>query len=72
MYASSTPSQVHTPLGIEFDVGVSYQSDDGFIAWFNYGLLQPLDGLGYAPGQSVPGRDLTRANAFRGGLAVKF
>jgi uncharacterized protein (TIGR04551 family) len=72
MYASSTPSTVHKPLGVELDVGLSYQSDDGFIAFANYGLLQPLDGLGYAPGASVPGRDITRAHAIRSGLAVKF
>ena len=72
MYASSTPSIVHKPLGIELDVGLSYQSDDGFIAFANYGLLQPLDGLGYAPNANTLGRDTTRAHAIRTGLAVKF
>ena len=72
MDASSTPSTVHTPLGIEMDVGLTYQSDDGFIAWLNYGLLEPLDGLGYATGTIVAGRSLSIAHAIRSGIAVKF
>jgi uncharacterized protein (TIGR04551 family) len=72
MYAGSTPSTAYAPLGVEFDLGLSYKSDDGFIAFLNYGLLQPLDGLGYPPGQSVSGRDLTRGHALRSGLAIKF
>jgi uncharacterized protein (TIGR04551 family) len=71
MYASSTPSTAHTPLGIELDVGVSYQSDDGFIAFVNYGLLEPLDGLRSPPG-SVGVPDLTVGHAIRTGVAVKF
>jgi uncharacterized protein (TIGR04551 family) len=69
MYATSTPSQIHRPLGIELDVGLSYQSDDGFIAFLNYGVLQPFDGLGY---ETPAGRDLSRGHAIRSGLAVKF
>jgi uncharacterized protein (TIGR04551 family) len=72
MYGSSTPSGVHKPLGIEVDIGLSYQSDDGFIAYLNYGMLQPLDGLREAPGTAVLGREMTRAHAIRTGLAVKF
>ncbi len=71
-FASSTPSAVHKPLGIELDLGLAYHSDDGFVAFVDYGVLQPLDGLGYPPGLSVPGRDLTRGHAIRTGLAVKF
>ena len=73
MYANSTPSTTNKPLGLEFDLGVNYQSDDGFIAWLNYGMLQPLPGLEYPAGTPTPlGRDITRAHAFRAGLAVKF
>jgi uncharacterized protein (TIGR04551 family) len=70
MYGSSTPSTVHKPLGLELDVGLSYQSDDGFIVFLDYGLLQPLDGLKYPPG--VTSSDLTRGHAIRSGVAVKF
>jgi uncharacterized protein (TIGR04551 family) len=75
MYASSTPSTAHTPLGIEVDGGLNYKSDDGFLAWVNVGMLQPLDGLGYGPGgapSTAPQPDLSRAWAIRTGLAVKF
>ena len=40
------------------------------MAFLNYGLLQPLDGLGYAPGGSTA--SLSRAHAIRSGVAVKF
>jgi uncharacterized protein (TIGR04551 family) len=70
MYASSTPSTVHKPLGIEFDLGASYKSDDGFIAFLQWGVLQPLDGLHLEPGRT--GRDLSRGHAIRSGFAIKF
>jgi uncharacterized protein (TIGR04551 family) len=70
MYASSTPSTIHSPLGIEVDLGLSYRSDDGFIAFLDYGLLQPLDGLRYENPAGHAG--LSRAHAIRSGLAVKF
>ncbi len=71
MYASSTPSTVHNPLGVEIDVGLTYHSDDGFIAFLNYGMLQPLDGLRMPPG-TINATDLTRGHAIRSGVAVKF
>jgi uncharacterized protein (TIGR04551 family) len=44
-YAASTPGN-QLPLGVEFDAGVHYKTDDGFIASIDYGLLVPLGGLG--------------------------
>ena len=44
--------------------GIRSATSKGFGAWFEYGVLQPLDGLG--PGS------LSRAHAFRAGLAIKF
>jgi len=70
MYASSTPSTTSTPLGIEADIGLSYHSDDGFVAFLNYGILQPLGGLDNAPGGSTA--SLSRGHAIRSGVAVKF
>jgi len=69
IYSQSTPSSSQTgngqgPLGIELDTKLSYHGDEGFGAWFEYGVLQPLDGFG--PGS------LSRAHAFRAGLAIKF
>jgi len=69
VYSQSTPSSSQTgngqgPLGLELDTKLSYRGDEGFAAWFEYGVLQPLDGMG--PGS------LSRAHAFRAGLAIKF
>jgi len=75
IYASSTPSTTSSPLGIEFDLGLAYHSDDGFVAFVTYGLLQPLDGLGYGPAgapATAPQSSLSRAHAIRSGVAVKF
>jgi uncharacterized protein (TIGR04551 family) len=65
VYETSTPSGRHKPLGLEGNVGMSYTSDDGFVAWLDYGVLQPLDGFNGAG-------DTSRAHAVRTGLAVKF
>jgi uncharacterized protein (TIGR04551 family) len=73
MFASSTPSTVHRPLGAELDTGIHYASDDGFNAWVAWGVLRPLDGLGYAPGTRQPGdHALVTAHAVRAGLGIKF
>ncbi|HET8723544.1 MAG TPA: TIGR04551 family protein, partial [Anaeromyxobacteraceae bacterium] len=45
LFAESTPSQVNKPLGIELDIGVKYQSDDGFVFFLDYGLLKLLSGF---------------------------
>jgi uncharacterized protein (TIGR04551 family) len=45
IFAASTPSGVSKPLGIELDLGVKYQSDDGFVFFLDYGLLKMLSGF---------------------------
>jgi uncharacterized protein (TIGR04551 family) len=65
LYASSTPSGNHKPLGIEGNLGLSYRSNDGFIAWVDYGVFQPFSGFNGAG-------DTSRGHAIRSGLAVKF
>ena len=52
LFASSTPSQVNKPLGIELDLGVKYQSDDGFVFFLDYGLLRMLSGFDITPNES--------------------
>jgi uncharacterized protein (TIGR04551 family) len=71
LYAASTPSQTHAPLGFEMDLGFSYASDDGFAAWVNYGFLVPLSGFDFAPTSGTTS-SLASAHALRTGLAVKF
>lgn len=70
IYAESTPSTNHRPLGLELDTGVHYASGDGFHLWLDWGILQPLDGFNYAPGET--GSKKTRAHALRSGVAIKF
>jgi len=53
-------------LGIEADAVLTYGSGDGFHAWAQYGVLQPLGGL------ETPGRSLSRAHVIATGLAAKF
>jgi uncharacterized protein (TIGR04551 family) len=73
MYAESTPSGVHSPLGIEADLGFNYASDDGFLAWVSYGILFPLSGFDVTPvGSSTALSPSGTAQAIRTGLAVKF
>jgi uncharacterized protein (TIGR04551 family) len=71
LHPESTPSQTHAPLGFEMDLGFSYASDDGFLAWLNYGFLVPLSGLDFAP-TATSTTSLASAHALRTGLAVKF
>ena len=72
LLASSTPSARHTPLGVEMDLGLSYGSDDGFLARLDYGYLQPLDGMRMYHADPAEVRTLARGQALRAGLAVKF
>ncbi len=69
---SSTPS-AHTDgtggsanLGIEGDAILTYTAGDGFQAWAQWGVLQPMGGLAYQD------RSLGRAQVLATGLAAKF
>jgi uncharacterized protein (TIGR04551 family) len=72
LFGESTPSSTGegtgtTALGIEGDAKLTYTSSDGFQAWLEYGLLQPLDGL-----KTDADVSLGRAHAIHVGLAAKF
>jgi uncharacterized protein (TIGR04551 family) len=72
LYGESTPSATgpgtgSKALGIEADGKVTYTSGDGFEAWVEYGILQPLAGL--ETGSDVT---LTRGHALHAGIAAKF
>ncbi len=70
--AKSTPSVAadgtggSANLGIEGDAVLTYTSGDGFQAWVQWGVLQPLSGL------EPPGRSLSRGQVLATGLAAKF
>ena len=53
-------------LGLELDSQLTYASGDGFHAWVQWGILQPLAGL------DVQGRSGSRAHVLATGLAAKF
>jgi uncharacterized protein (TIGR04551 family) len=69
IYASSTPSTDQKPLGVELDVGVKYRSDDGFVFFLEYGVLQPMNGLAY---RDQGAGSLGRAQNLHGGLGIVF
>jgi uncharacterized protein (TIGR04551 family) len=70
--ASSTPSASpdgsggSANLGVELDTILTYTAGDGFQAWMQYGLLQPMSGLGFRD------HSLSRAHALAVGLAARF
>ncbi|HYY51346.1 MAG TPA: hypothetical protein VE755_00670, partial [Myxococcales bacterium] len=47
-YQENTPGQAK-PLGLEFNVGITYDTSDRFHAGLAYGLLFPFDGLRNVP-----------------------
>ncbi len=63
LFASSTPSSTKKALGIELDTGLTYTSSSGFQSFLQWGILQPLDGLGTG---------LKRGQFLGLGLAAKF
>ena len=66
-YPENTPGQAR-PLGLEFNVGITYDTSDKFHAGLAYGLLVPFDGLrNVSTGQSG-----SIAHAIRLLLAIPF
>ncbi|WP_224364305.1 TIGR04551 family protein [Hyalangium versicolor] len=70
LYAESTPSTTNRALGLEVDLGARYETEDGFVAGINWGILFPMAGLQEPP--DVAQRDFETAQAIRGTLAVRF
>jgi uncharacterized protein (TIGR04551 family) len=80
IYPESTPSAAlgsdgvvrgSADLGLEFNVGARYETEDGFFAELKYGFLLPLDGLKDTRA-SATGQGLDPADAVRGTLGIKF
>lgn len=76
LFAESTPSGGNTVLakdpnlGIEANAGARYETEDGFYAQAQYGILFPLGGFNREQsGQSAP---LINAQAFRGVFGIRF
>lgn len=71
LYSESTPSGANSGLGVEIDVGARYETEDGFVAGIDWGILFPLSGLQEPPG-SLNRPDFETAQALRGTLGIKF
>ncbi|MCU0696982.1 MAG: TIGR04551 family protein [Myxococcaceae bacterium] len=77
IYAESTPSAANvtatTPpdpnLGLEINAGARYETEDGFYAQAQYGILFPLGGFNREGGT---GSNLVNAQAFRGVFGIRF
>jgi uncharacterized protein (TIGR04551 family) len=77
VFPESTPAydgSVNTDasLGVEFDGGVQYETDDGFFAQVQAGILFPLGGFNNLPGASGVPTPLESATAFRAAVGVRF
>jgi uncharacterized protein (TIGR04551 family) len=51
------------PLGVEADARLTYSGGEGFAAWAEWGVFQPLDGLGTS---------LSRGHVLNVGMAISF
>jgi uncharacterized protein (TIGR04551 family) len=65
--SSTGPGSGKKALGIEGDGKLTYTSGDGFQAWAEYGILQPLDAF-----KTPTSGNLTRAHALHVGIAARF
>jgi len=77
IYASSTPSASQAglgsvALGLEIDLGIRYQTEDGLFAWLYYGLLFPFAGLQNTSVGGIGIVDLHVAQSIRGMVGIKF
>ena len=71
VYARETPSTTNPNLGVELNLGIRYETEDGFFAQAGWGVLFPLGGLGFNPATpNAPGLDT--AQALRGLMGVRF
>jgi len=69
VYAQSSPNGTDPNLGLELNAGVRYQTEDGFTASIQYGILFPLAGLT----ADVPTPNtLDNAQTVRGVMAIRF
>ena len=70
-YQENTPG-LKKPLGIEMNVGITYDTSDRFHTGLAYGLLLPLDGLNTPRIAGVVQRDVGIAHAARFIFAIPF
>jgi len=69
VYAQSSPNGTDPNLGLELNAGVRYQTEDGFTASLQYGILFPLAGL---TSTATTPNTLDNAQTVRGVMAIRF
>ncbi len=67
-YETNTPSGQHTPLGLELNAGITYDTTDKFHAGLQYGVLLPFSGFR----NEATNQDGGIAHAVRFILAIPF
>jgi uncharacterized protein (TIGR04551 family) len=77
IYASSTPSASQpglgsNALGLEINLGLKYQTEDGLFAWLYYGILFPFDGMQNTSVGGIGLVDLHVAQSIRGMIGIRF
>lgn len=70
IYRESTPSQEDNLLGIEINAGARYQTEDGFFAQIQWGILFPQAGLANVGGATAP--ETETAQALRAIIGIKY
>jgi uncharacterized protein (TIGR04551 family) len=73
-YAENTPSATSKPLGVELNLGITYDTSDRFHAGLAYGLLLPLSGLknNTLPSTATISGDVSLAHAMKFIFAIPF
>jgi uncharacterized protein (TIGR04551 family) len=72
VFQESSPSGVDPNLGVEFDAGLRYETEDGFFAQLRWGILFPLKGLDVATRPVGDSGQLENAQALRGLMGIRF
>jgi uncharacterized protein (TIGR04551 family) len=77
IFQESTPAfvpgvNIDPGLGVEFDGGVQYETDDGFYAQAQAAILFPLGGLNNPSINGQPPAALESATAFRAAVGIHF
>jgi uncharacterized protein (TIGR04551 family) len=72
IFPENSPSATSSALGIEFNAGVRYETDDGFFAQFMYGILFPLAGFNNPYINPITPPSLDNAQALRAMLGIRF
>jgi uncharacterized protein (TIGR04551 family) len=72
IFPENTPSGRSSGLGVEFNAGARYETEDGFFAQFMYGVLFPLSGFQNPYLNPINPPSIDTAQALRAMLGIRF